>query len=64
MEIGLILKIVGIGVLVAVCASVLNKSGRDEQAMLVTLAGIIVVMLLVIGELGALIETLRSTFGI
>ena len=40
MDIGLILKIVGVGILVAVSASMLNKSGRDEQAMLVTLAGI------------------------
>ena len=38
MDIGLILKIVGVGILVAVSASMLNKSGRDEQAMLVTLA--------------------------
>ena len=63
MDISLILRIVGVGVLVAVAATVLNKSGRDEQAMLVTLAGIIAVMLLLIGELGTLVDTVRSVFG-
>ena len=58
MDISLILRIVGVGVLVAVAATVLNKSGRDEQAMLVTLAGIIAVMLLLIGELGTLVDVL------
>lgn len=64
MDISLILRIVGVGILVAVAATVLNKSGRDEQAMLVTLAGIIAVMLLLIGELGTLVDTVRSVFGL
>lgn len=63
LDISLILKIVGIGVLVAVSTSILNKTGRDEQAMFVTLAGIITVMLMIVGELGGLFDTLRSTFG-
>ena len=63
LDISLILKIVGIGVLVAVSTSILNKTGRDEQAMFVTLAGIITVMLMLIGEIGGLFETVRSTFG-
>ena len=49
--------------LVSVSASILNKSGRDEQAMFVTLAGIITVMLMLVGEIGALFEAVRSTFG-
>ena len=64
MDVSLILKIVGIGILVAVSSSILNKSGRDEQAMLVTLAGIVVVVLMLIGEIGDLFERLRSVFGI
>ena len=64
MGVGLILKIVGIGVLVAVSSSILNKSGRDEQAMLVTVAGIVVVALMVLTEMGELFATLRSVFGI
>ena len=64
MDIGLILKVAGIGVLVAVTAQILAKSGKDEQAMLVTLAGIIVVMLMLVGEIGTLFETVRSVFGV
>ena len=64
MDVGLILKIVGIGILVAVSSSMLNKSGRDEQAMLVTLAGIIVVVGMIVGEIGSLFDSLRSVFGI
>ena len=64
MDVSLILKIAGVGVLVSVASAILNKSGRDEQAMLVTLAGIIVVMLMLVGEIGTLFETVRSVFGV
>ena len=64
MDVSLILKIVGVGILVAVSSSILNKSGRDEQAMLVTLAGIVTVVLMLVGEMGTLFETLRAVFGI
>ena len=62
MEIGLILKIAGIGILISIVSSILSKSGRDEQATLVTVAGIIVVMLMLVGEVGALIESVRAVF--
>lgn len=62
MEIGLILKISGIGILVAIVSLILSKSGRDEQAMLVTVAGIIVVMLMLVDEVGDLIESVRTIF--
>ena len=62
MEVGLILKIAGIGLLVAVVSSILSKSGKDEQAMLVTVAGIIVVMLMLVEEIGGLIESVRTIF--
>lgn len=64
MDIGLILKIAGVGVLVSAVSAILNKSGRDEQAMLVTIAGIIVVMLMLVGEIGELFGAMRSIFGI
>ena len=64
MDVGLILKIVGVGILVAVSSSILNKSGRDEQAMLVTVAGIVVVAFMILSEMGRLFDTLRSVFGI
>ena len=62
MEIGLILKIAGIGILISIVSSILSKSGRDEQAMLVTIAGIIVVMLMLVEEVGTLIESVRTIF--
>lgn len=63
MDVGLILKIAGIGVLVSCVSVILNKSGRDEQAMLVTAAGIVVVMLVLVGEIGELFELIRTVFG-
>jgi stage III sporulation protein AC len=64
MEIGLILKIAGIGMLVSVISSILSKSGRDEQAMLVGVAGMIAVMLMLLEEMSELIDALRSVFGL
>ena len=64
MDISLILKVAGIGILVAVTCQILGKYGRDDQSMFVGIAGIIVVLLLLIGELGKLFETVRSVFGL
>ena len=63
MDIGLILKIAGVGVLVSVASVILNKSGRDEQAMLLGVAGFVVVMLMLVGEIGKLFDTVQSIFG-
>ena len=63
MDVSIILKIAGVGVLVSSAAAILSKAGRDEQAMLVTLAGFIVVMLMLVGEIGALFDTVQSVFG-
>lgn len=63
-DIGLVLKIAGVGVLVSVISSILTKSGKDEQAMLVTVGGIVVVMLMLVEEIGLLIETVQSVFGL
>ena len=62
MEIGLILKIAGIGILISIVSTILSKSGRDEQVMFVTVAGIIVVMLMLVDEIGSLLETVRTVF--
>ena len=64
MDISLIIKVVGIGILVSVTCQILSKSGRDEQSMLVTVAGIVVVLLLLIEEIGGLFDTIRSVFGL
>ena len=62
MEIGLILKISGVGILVAIVSSILSKSGRDEQAMLVTVVGVVVVLLMLVGQIEELFNTVRTVF--
>lgn len=64
MDISLILKVAGIGILVAVVAQILGKYGRDDQAMLVGLAGIIVAALLLVSQLGTLLSEVREVFGL
>ncbi|MBR5817561.1 MAG: stage III sporulation protein AC [Clostridia bacterium] len=64
MDFSFILKIAGIGMIVAVSCQVLNKIGRDEQATMVSVAGIIVVLLMLIGQLGEVFETVRDVFGL
>lgn len=63
MDISLILKIAGIGMLVSVASQILSKSGRDEQAMLVTVAGILVTLMLLISQIRELFDMIVSTFG-
>lgn len=64
MDVDLILKIAGIGIIVAVINLLLAKSGRDEQALMTTLAGIVVVLLMLIPQMGSLIETIKDMFGL
>lgn len=63
MDISLIIKIAGIGILVAIASQILSKSGRDEQATFVTIAGIIVALMLLIGEIRELFDLVMSMFG-
>lgn len=63
-DIGLVLKIAGVGVLVSVISSILTKSGKDEQAMLVTVGGIVAVMLMLVEEIALLLEKVQSIFGL
>ena len=64
MDVELIFKIAAIGILVAVLNQLLIRSGREEQAMLTTLAGLIVVLTMVIREISALFSTIKSVFGL
>ncbi len=64
MDVDLIFKIAAIGIIVAVLGQLLVRSGREEQAMLLTLAGLIAVMTMVIAEIGTLFQTVRSVFGL
>ena len=63
MDIGVVLKVAGVGILVSVAAQILSKSGRDEQSMLVTISGIVVVFLMLIEEIDKLFMLVRSVFG-
>lgn len=64
MDINLIIKVSGVGILVATVYQILSKSGRDEQAMLVSLTGIIIVMLMILNQLSSLLTTVKSIFGL
>lgn len=64
MDVSLILKIAGVGLLVSSASAILSRSGRDEQATLVTIAGFIAVMLMLVSEMGDLFDTVRSVFGV
>lgn len=62
MEMGFILKIAGIGIIVAVLNQVLVKTGRDDYAMLTVIAGIIVAILMLIPQMTSLVSTVKSVF--
>ncbi len=64
MDISLLLKIAGIGFFAAAVCQILSKSGRDEQATLVSVAGIIIVLLMLTDTLSELFTKLRHIFGI
>jgi len=63
-DIDLIFKIAGIGIIVSVLSLVLKKSDREEQAMMTVLAGLIVVLMLIIDQISALFETVKAVFGL
>ena len=62
MEVDLIFRIAAIGIIVAVLNQLLIRSGRDEQAMMTTLAGLIVVLMMIIREIDTLFQTIKSVF--
>ena len=64
MDVGLVLRVAGIGMLVSVACQILGKAGRDEQSMLVSLAGMVIVLLMLMEEIGRLFDTVRQVFGV
>ena len=62
MEVDLIFKIAAIGIIVAVLNQLLIRSGREEQAMMTTLAGLIVVLMMIINEINALFQAVKAIF--
>ncbi|BFK87095.1 stage III sporulation protein AC [Pseudoflavonifractor sp. DSM 107456] len=64
MDVDLIFKIAAIGILVSVLNQVLIRSGRDEQATMVTLTGLVVVLMLVVQQISALFDLVKTLFGL
>jgi stage III sporulation protein AC len=64
MDVDLLFKIAAIGILVAVLHQVLVRAGREDQAMMTTLAGVIIVLTIVIKEISSLFSTVRTLFGL
>ncbi len=63
MNVDFIFKIAAIGIIVAVLSLVLSRSGREEQAMMTTLAGLIVVLLMLVQQISSLFTTIETLFG-
>ncbi len=64
MDIDLIFKIAAVGIIVAVLNQLLKRAERDEQAMMTTLAGLVVVLMMVVSKIGELFDTIKSIFGL
>ncbi len=64
LDINFIFKVAAIGIIVAVLHQILVRSGREEQAMLTTLAGLIVVLTMIVYEISNLFRTIKSLFGL
>ncbi len=62
MDIDLVFKIAAVGIIVAVLNQLLVRSGREEQAMMTTLAGLIVVLSMLVNEIGKLFTTIKMLF--
>ena len=64
MEVDFIFRIAAIGIVVAVLNLVLTRAGREEQAMMTTLAGLIVVLMMVISQINVLFTEIKQIFGL
>lgn len=64
MDISLLFKIAAIGIIVAVLYQVLVRAGREDQAMMTTLAGLVIVLTMVIKEISSLFNTVRTMFNL
>ena len=63
-EIELIMKVAGVGMIVAVVCQILQRAGRDEQSTLVSITGIVIILLILVEEIGSLLNAIRSIFGL
>lgn len=62
MDVSIIFKIAAIGIIIAILDKILNGLGKEEQATMVTLAGLVVVLMMVIGMISRLFDTVRTMF--
>ncbi len=62
MNVDLIFQIAGVGIIVAVLNQLLTRAGREEQALLTTIAGLVVVLFMVVGQIGELFNTIKQIF--
>ena len=64
MDVELILKVAGVGMIVAVVCQILGKAGREEQATLVSITGIVIILLIIVDKLGEMLDSLKRIFGL
>ena len=64
MDIDLIFKIAAIGIIVSILNQVLSRSGREEQATMTTLAGLVVVLMMVVRQIADLFDLVQTLFGL
>ncbi len=64
MEIDLILKVAGVAMIITVLCQIMSKSGRDEQSTMVSVAGMVIILILIAEKVGSLVATLRGVFGL
>ncbi|QEY33951.1 stage III sporulation protein AC [Caproiciproducens galactitolivorans] len=64
MDVDLIFKIAAIGIIVAVLNQLLIRSGREDQAMMTTIAGLIVVLMMIVKQIDLLFKSIKSIFGL
>lgn len=64
MDVNFIFRIAAIGIIVAVLNQLLTRSGREEYAMITTLAGLVVVLMMIVPQIGNLFQYIKSIFGL
>lgn len=64
MDVDLILKVAGVGMIVTVICQIMSKSGKEDQSAMVSLAGTVILLILIAERIGELISTLKEVFGL
>ena len=64
MDVDLILKVAGIGMIITVVCQIMSKAGKEEQSTMVSLAGMVIILLLIAERVGDLVSTLKNVFGL